>query len=106
MLSSPDPEPNRVCPGLYIGERSIFIIFSRLLWAFDFGYAHDAQGEEIPIDENEYTSGFRYCVACLPRERRTLMSHSSHPKPFLCSITPRDAEVTKIVAAHAQQVGL
>ncbi|CAD6582177.1 MAG: hypothetical protein CYPHOPRED_001859 [Cyphobasidiales sp. Tagirdzhanova-0007] len=79
----------RVCPGLYIGERSIFIIFSRLLWAFDFGYAHDAQGEEIPIDENEYTSGF-----------------SSHPKPFLCSITPRDAEVTKIVAAHAQQVGL
>ena len=50
---------HRVCPGLYIGERSIFIIFARLLWALDFGYALDAQGKEIPIDENDFTSGFR-----------------------------------------------
>ncbi|CAD6587966.1 MAG: hypothetical protein CYPHOPRED_004210, partial [Cyphobasidiales sp. Tagirdzhanova-0007] len=76
----------RICPGLYIGERSIFIIFSRLLWAFNVDYARDAQGIDIPVDENAFTSGF-----------------SSHPKPFKCSITPRDAEVAKILAAHAQQ---
>ncbi|CAD6584621.1 MAG: hypothetical protein CYPHOPRED_002764, partial [Cyphobasidiales sp. Tagirdzhanova-0007] len=78
----------RICPGLYIGERSIFIIFTRLLWAFNFDYARDAQGIEIPVDENAFTSGF-----------------SSHPKPYVCSITPRNAEVAKILAAHAQQVG-
>jgi cytochrome P450 len=79
----------RICPGSYIGERSLFIVFSRLLWGFNLDYAKDASGAVCPIDENAYTSGF-----------------SSHPLPFQCEITPRWGEVRKVVDAHAQQVGL
>ena len=39
----------RVCPGLYIAERSLYIVIARMLWAFDFAHAKDPSGREVPI---------------------------------------------------------
>ncbi len=46
----------RVCQGMHIADRSMFLIMSRLLWAFDFEKATDAQGNKItphPLDVSE-----------------------------------------------------
>jgi len=75
----------RICPGMYIAERSLFIVFSRLLWGFSFSNAKDSQGNVIPVDSNAYTTGF-----------------SSHPKKFACEIKPRDGEVDQVVKAQAE----
>lgn len=74
----------RICPGMYIAERSLFIVFSRLLWGFNITNAKDASGNVIKVDSNAYTTGF-----------------SSHPKKFLCSITPRDKDVEHVIRAQA-----
>ncbi|KAK9900252.1 putative O-methylsterigmatocystin oxidoreductase [Cystobasidium minutum MCA 4210] len=75
----------RICPGMYIAERSLYIVFARMLWGYNIAHAKDALGQNIPVDVNAYTTGF-----------------SSHPKKFLCSITPRHKDVETIVRAAAE----
>lgn len=62
----------RVCQGMHIADRSLFLSISRLLWAFNFEKAVDAQGREIVPDENDLTEGLLV-----------------QPHPFPAKITPR-----------------
>ncbi|MCJ1468497.1 hypothetical protein MMC07_007126 [Pseudocyphellaria aurata] len=65
----------RICPGIHLGERNLFIAMAKLLWAFDFSAKSDAEGKAIPIDtdpETGYTNGFVRC-----------------PHPFAAEIKPR-----------------
>lgn len=70
----------RVCQGMHIADRSLFLSISRLLWAFNFEKAVDAQGREIVPDENDLTEGFLV-----------------QPNPFPARITPRSEK-------HAQAI--
>jgi hypothetical protein len=51
----------RVCPGLNIAERSLFLGIAYMLWAFSFEHAVDENGEKIPVTE-EVTQG----IVCRP----------------------------------------
>lgn len=42
----------RICPGLHVAERSMFITIARLLWAFNFSHATGGDGKPIPIDRD------------------------------------------------------
>jgi len=79
----------RVCPGLYIAERTLQIACARVLWAFDLRHAKAADGSVVPVPLNDYTTGF-----------------SAHPRQFRCSITPRHADVSSISHALAEQLGV
>lgn len=48
----------RICPGMHVAERSLFLGMTRLLWAFDFLPKLDAEGKEMVIDTEELTQGF------------------------------------------------
>jgi len=48
----------RICPGMNIAERSLFILTARLLWACQMGRKRDSQGREIEIPEYDYVAGF------------------------------------------------
>ncbi|KAL5117971.1 hypothetical protein ACEQ8H_004116 [Pleosporales sp. CAS-2024a] len=63
----------RLCQGMHIAERSMFLAISRLLWAFDFRLARDAHGNEIKPNADDLTEGLLVC-----------------PKPFPACIVPRD----------------
>lgn len=62
----------RICQGIHVAERSLFLGMSRLLWAFDFEPAADEHGRPVVTDPDELTQGF----VCMPVEYR-------------CKITPR-----------------
>ncbi|OXV06661.1 hypothetical protein Egran_05572, partial [Elaphomyces granulatus] len=65
----------RICPGIHLAERSMFLGAAKLLWAFRFEQKIDAQGNPIPIDTDPitgYSEGFLVC-----------------PLPFQCNVTPR-----------------
>lgn len=70
----------RVCQGMHIADRSLFLSISRLLWAFDFERAVHAQGREIIPDQEDLTEGFLV-----------------QPSPFLAKMTPRSEK-------HAQAI--
>lgn len=65
----------RICPGIHLAERSMFLGVAKLLWAFKFEQKLDAAGVPIPIDTDPvtgYSEGFLVC-----------------PKKFECNVIPR-----------------
>ncbi|KAF2124375.1 cytochrome P450 [Dothidotthia symphoricarpi CBS 119687] len=65
----------RLCQGMHIAERSLFLAIARLLWAFDFHKARDADGNEMIPDASELTEGILV-----------------QPKPFPARIVPRNSD--------------
>jgi len=79
----------RVCPGRHIGNNSLYINISRMLWAFDIRPKIRPDGTEVLVDDMAFTNGFL-----------------SQPLPFECSIMPRDqgrAEVIETKWAEADK---
>ena len=65
----------RICPGIHLAERNLFLGMAKLIWAFNFKEKKDAQGRIIDIDidaRTGYTEGFLHC-----------------PKDFEADIQPR-----------------
>ena len=56
----------RICPGMHLAERNMFLSIAKLLWAFRFenGVCADGGGEEVnEMDPVEgYHQGFLYCA--------------------------------------------
>ena len=59
----------RICPGLHVAEKSLFINIARTLWGFDIQLAKDEDGNVIPVDFT--TKGL-------------MPGALSNPKPFKC----------------------
>lgn len=79
----------RVCPGLNIAERSLFLGIAYMLWAFSFEHALDENGEKIPVVD-EVTQG----IVC-------------RPLPFKIKLVERDPSRTaKVLKAwdNAQEL--
>jgi len=74
----------RICQGMHVAERSMFIGISRLLWAFDF----EAIPGKVP-DPTAISQG----LACMPSR-------------YSCDIRPREgkADVIRAVWAETQSV--
>jgi cytochrome P450 len=70
----------RICPGMHVAERSLFLGIARLLWAFNIKPAKDANGKEIVPEGQKFTQGF----VCMPEE-------------YPASILPRSQERAEIV---------
>ncbi|KAJ8122224.1 hypothetical protein ONZ43_g1527 [Nemania bipapillata] len=70
----------RICPGIHIAEKSLFLTIARLLWAFEFRRPVDSNGSEIVPDPTQVTQGF-VCA----------------PLPFRAIISPRDPARAEII---------
>ncbi|KAF8268651.1 cytochrome P450 [Lactarius quietus] len=70
----------RICPGIHVAERELWLAISRLLWAFDIRPLHD---EPISLDEYEGESG------------RT-------PRPFRVTLLPRHDRVQTLLEAEQE----
>ncbi|EGO26305.1 hypothetical protein SERLADRAFT_367896 [Serpula lacrymans var. lacrymans S7.9] len=74
----------RICPGMPVAEKEIFLAISRLLWAFTI---QSVPGEPISLDEYEGNSG------------RT-------PLPFRIRLSPRHDNVRSVLDARAETLGV
>jgi hypothetical protein len=70
----------RICPGINVAERILFLAISRLLWAFTI---HELPNEPISLEEYEGTSG------------RT-------PKPYRVHLVPRHDRVHAAMEAEQE----
>lgn len=77
----------RICPGIHVAERSLFLGMARILWAFDIMPKTDAKtGEKILPDPDRLTQGF----VCMP-------------EPFEADIRPRSKEKAAVVTREWEQ---
>ncbi|KAI5479627.1 cytochrome P450, family 2, subfamily U [Pseudohyphozyma bogoriensis] len=75
----------RICPGMHIANRSLYIVFTRLMWAADLCHAVDpATGNVIPVNVDSYSEGF-----------------SSHPVGLKLDIKSRGPWVDEVVELAA-----
>jgi len=87
--ASPDPSKRdnftfgagrRICQGMHVAERSLFLGIARMMWAFDILPAKDEQGKDIWPDPDKLTQGF----VCMP-------------EPFKAVLRPRSEEKARLV---------
>lgn len=70
----------RLCQGMHIADRTMFLAIARFLWAFDLRRAIDEKtGEQIVPNMDELTCGL-----------------FSQPKPFQATIVPRTGKSTRV----------
>ncbi|ORY90731.1 cytochrome P450 [Leucosporidium creatinivorum] len=73
----------RICAGLHVADRSVFINSASIMWAFNISPACDDSGKPIPLDLSP--KAFDDAV-------------TTHPLPFEVDFTPRFAQTAKVIA--------
>ncbi|KAI9371723.1 cytochrome P450 [Aspergillus egyptiacus] len=79
----------RICPGIHLAERGLFLAFAKLLWAFDISQKVDSSGNPVPIDCDPvtgYTEGFLRCA-----------------KPYAVDIRPRSEARQRTILAEFER---
>ncbi|OCL13766.1 putative cytochrome P450 [Glonium stellatum] len=80
----------RMCPGMHVAEKTLFMSIARILWAFNISKAKESSGKEIYIEPDAVTEAIACC-----------------PLPFQCELKPRDekrAELLRAKWSDAQNV--
>ena len=80
------PSSRRICPGINVAERILFLAISRLLWAFS---VHELATEPISLEEYEGTSGrtpVPYRVHLLPRHERVHAALEAEQEIATCEL--------------------
>jgi len=75
----------RICPGKQMAENSVFIAIASILACFTIEHRMDKDGRPIPI-KVDMTQGF-----------------PSHPKPFDCSVKPRNQSIRSLIAQSIRE---
>ncbi|KAI9841063.1 MAG: hypothetical protein M1837_001034 [Sclerophora amabilis] len=73
----------RVCPGIHLAERNMFLSVAKLLWAFRFEEEMGADGKPLvndPAPDTGYHQGFLYCA-----------------KDYGCKTTPRSDKIKETI---------
>ncbi|KAI1363146.1 cytochrome P450 [Xylaria arbuscula] len=74
----------RLCQGMHIADRNLYLAISRLLWAFEFKRPIDkSTGQEIIPNVEDLTEGLIVC-----------------PKPFAANIYPRSSLKAEIIRSE------
>lgn len=75
----------RVCPGVHVAERSLYINIVRTLWGFNVSKSKGIDGDLIEPDTG------------------MIRGFLSVPKPFKCDISPRSIQHVDLIRAAFRQ---
>ncbi|KIX96153.1 uncharacterized protein Z520_07931 [Fonsecaea multimorphosa CBS 102226] len=79
----------RLCPGIHLAERNLFLAISKLLWAFEFAPGKDKDGNPIIPDTDPttgYSEGFLVCA-----------------KPYALEVKPRSEARRETILREYQE---
>lgn len=80
----------RICPGIHVGERNLFLGIAKIIWAFSIEPGFDEDGNRVEPDidpETGYSEGFLVSA-----------------KDFACHITPRSEGRQATIMKEYEQV--
>ncbi|KAI0393708.1 cytochrome P450 2D18 [Xylariaceae sp. FL0594] len=84
----------RICPGIHLAERALWLAVARIMWAFEFKPKRDAQGKPIALDVSP-TTGYRegFLNQCYPFEVDVSVRSQKRLDTILNSYTKAETEV-------------
>ncbi|ROV91859.1 hypothetical protein VMCG_09180 [Cytospora schulzeri] len=80
----------RVCPGMHVADRTLFMSISRLLWGFEF-----SKGKQMTTSAD----GKEVWEEVTPDPDNVVDGILAHPVPFPATITPRSERHAEIIRA-------
>ena len=79
----------RMCPGIHLAERNLWLAMAKLLWAFEF---HEIAGKEIDVEfATGYSEGFLCCAK--PFEADIRVRGNARKDTILKEFAAAEAEV-------------
>lgn len=78
----------RICPGIHVAERSLFLGISRVLWSFDITPALNKDGSLNMPDPEKLTQGF----VCMPEKFKAMITVRSQERSDLITREWHQAE--------------
>ena len=78
----------RICAGMHVAERSLYLGISRMLWAFDIFPAKDGNGRDVLPDPEKLTQGF----VCMPEPYQATIRPRSQAKADFIRTSWTDAQ--------------
>ncbi|KAI1377149.1 cytochrome P450 2D18 [Hypoxylon crocopeplum] len=84
----------RICPGIHLAERALFLAVARIMWAFTIRPKKDAMGKPIAIDvapETGYRDGF--LNQCFPFEVDITVRSERRLETILAGVAEAEANV-------------
>ena len=84
----------RICPGIHLAERALFLATARILWAFTIQPKMDKTGKPIPIDVSPST-GYRagFLNQCFPFEVDITIRSEKHLETILTEVAKAEAGI-------------
>ncbi|KAI0147396.1 cytochrome P450 2D18 [Xylariaceae sp. FL1272] len=84
----------RICPGIHLAERALWLAIARIMWAFEFKPKKDAGGNPIVIDVAP-TSGYRdgFLNQCYPFEVDIAIRSTKRLNTILASFAEAESQV-------------
>ncbi|KAF2828283.1 cytochrome P450 oxidoreductase-like protein [Ophiobolus disseminans] len=77
----------RLCPGIHLGERTVWRMTAKILWAFEIKRAVDEHGKDVELSPDAYEIGM-----------------SAAPMPFKVRIVPRTAKHAAVIRSAAADI--
>lgn len=106
--NAPDPKQfvfgwgRRACPGALFADLNVWLVAASLAAAFNVSKAIGEDGKEITPDCEFISTLVRYVHSLVLQSNPiTTRLISSHPKPFKCSIQPRDEMAARLISQAA-----
>ena len=97
---------DRICPGRFFAQASIFMMLSNILHTFGIGLPKDANGEDVKISVEMTEAFVSYVSIYSPSPSAAIFSDFWHrprprqPKPFHCVVKPRSAAAEALIRAR------
>ncbi|KAI5866012.1 cytochrome P450 [Durotheca rogersii] len=84
----------RICPGIHLAERGLFVAIAKILWGFNVAPKLDANGQPIPIDISPVT-GYRdgFLNQCKNFEVDVTVRSEAHRATIMAEATRAEVEV-------------
>ncbi|KAL8786715.1 MAG: hypothetical protein Q9195_008090 [Heterodermia aff. obscurata] len=84
----------RICPGIHLAERALFLAIAKLLWAFEITPTKDKEGKEVPIDVGPAT-GYRdgFLNQCRPFEVDIRVRSEKRREALLAAASEAEVDV-------------
>ena len=84
----------RICPGIHLAERSLFLAVARILWAFTIQPKLDQTGNPIPIDVDPATGYHEGLLnECLPFEVDIKIRSEKRLETILAEVAKAEAGI-------------
>lgn len=96
----------RICPGLNIAERSLYILIARIAWCCDISQRRSSTGGTVVPPSYDYTTGFNVSASrpAKPYSHKIVACHLAYTRADMNQVQPKSFEFDLVVRPQRREI--